>query len=162
MLALVILSLLLVLFLVAFYYFAGYFVNKCMPKIYLKQGDVMYIFLDDEYNRSATISSVTKSKIVIYDKLPLPLTYRGKFYAVGEDAADGGKFIYVSKHYHVIPCRIVERFRKRFGLPEDTDNLPETEAVEDAEAVSEGHEADGENEDSDADEQEEDVCGVAI
>ena len=90
MLALVILSLLLVLFLVAFYYFAGYFVNKCMPKIYLKQGDVMYIFLDDEYNRSATISSVTKSKIVIYDKLPLPLTYRGKFYAVGEDAVEQG------------------------------------------------------------------------
>lgn len=122
----------------------------------------MHIFLDDEYNRSATISSVTKSKIVIYDKLPLPLTYRGKFYAVGEDAADGGKFIYVSKHYHVIPCRIVERFRRRFGLPEDIDNLPETKAVEDVGAVSEGHDADGENEDSDADGQEEDVCGVAI
>ena len=66
------------------------------------------------------------------------------------------------KRRYIIPCRIVERFRKRFGLPEDTDNLPETEAVEDAEAVSEGHEADGENEDSDADGQEEDVCGVAI
>ena len=110
----------------------GYFVNKWMPADNMKQGDVMYIYLNNEYNRKATISKVEENRVFIYDKLPLPLSYRGKFYAVGVDVSDNSRFLYMRKRRYIIPCRIVERFRKSIGLDQYLNNLPVSE-VEEAE-----------------------------
>lgn len=108
----------------------GYFVNKWMPADNMKKGDVMHIYLNNEYNRSATISKVEESRLFIYDKLPLPLSYRGKFYAVGVDVSDNSRFLYMKKRIYIIPCRIVERFRKSIGLDQYLDNLPVSDAGE--------------------------------
>ena len=108
----------------------GYFVNKWMPADNMKKGDVMHIYLNNEYNRSATISKVEESRLFIYDKLPLPLSYRGKFYAVGVDVSDNSRFLYMKKRIYIIPCRIVERFRKSIGLDQYLDNLPVSEVEE--------------------------------
>lgn len=107
----------------------GYLVNKWMPADNMKQGDVMYIYLNNEYNRKATISKVEENRVFIYDKLPLPLSYRGKFYAVGVDVSDNSRFLYMRKR-SIIPCRIVERFRKSIGLDQYLDNLPVSEVEE--------------------------------
>lgn len=108
----------------------GYLVNKWMPADNMKQGDVMYIYLNNEYNRKATISKVEENRVFIYDKLPLPLSYRGKFYAVGVDVSDNSRFLYMRKRRYIIPCRIVERFRKSIGLDQYLDNLPVSEVEE--------------------------------
>lgn len=108
----------------------GYFVNKWMPADNMKKGDVMHIYLDNEYNRSATISKVEESRIVIYDRLPLPLSYRGKFYAAGIDPTDNSQYLYMRKRRYIIPCRIIERFRKRFGLDQYMENLPVDAGIE--------------------------------
>lgn len=115
---------------VAFHIWGGYFVNEWMPADNMKKGDVMHIYLNNEYNRKATISKVEENRIIIYDKLPLPLSYRGKFYAVGVDMSDNTRFIYVRKRRYIIPCRIVERFRKSIGLDQYLDNLPVSEVEE--------------------------------
>lgn len=120
----------------------GYFVNKWMPADNMKKGDVMHIYLNNEYNRSATISKVEESRLFIYDKLPLPLSYRGKFYAVGVDVSDNSRFLYMKKRIYIIPCRIVERFRKSIWLDQYLDNLPvsdsgEAEETEEKEADDE-------------------------
>lgn len=115
---------------VLFAFFGGYFVNKWMPADNMKQGDVMYIYLNNEYNRKATISKVEENRLFIYDKLPLPLSYRGKFYAVGVDVSDNSRFLYMKKRIYIIPCRIVERFRKSIGLDQYLDNLPVSDAGE--------------------------------
>nr|UWI25186.1 MAG: hypothetical protein [Bacteriophage sp.] len=115
---------------VAFHIWGGYFVNEWMPADNMKKGDVMHIYLNNEYNRKATISKVEENRIIIYDKLPLPLSYRGKFYAVGVDMSDNTRFIYVRKRRYIIPCRIVERFRISIGLDQYLDNLPVSEDEE--------------------------------
>ena len=62
--------------------------------------------------------------------LLLPLSYRGKFYAVGVDVSDNSRFLYMRKRRYIIPCRIVERFRKSIGLDQYLDNLPVSEVEE--------------------------------
>lgn len=82
----------------------GFLVNLAMPKAFLQKGDKVDIFLDGVYNRTATISGVTGDRLFIYDTLPLPLDYRGKFYAKGTDM-DGVEFWYLKnrKHYYLVP-----------------------------------------------------------
>lgn len=110
--------------------YGGYFLNRWMPKDNMRQGNVIHIYLDNEYNRSATISKVEESRIVIYDRLPLPLSYRGKFYATGIDPTDNSQYLYMRKRRYIIPCRIIERFRKRFGLDQYMENLPVDAGIE--------------------------------
>lgn len=124
---LIVIALILGFIFVLFFLFGGYFVNKWMPADNMKKGDVMHIYLNNKYNRNATISKVDGNRIFIYDKLPLPLSYRGKFYAVGVDVSDNSYFIYVRKRRYIIPCRIVERFRVSIGLDQYLDNLPVSE-----------------------------------
>lgn len=104
--------------------YGGYLLNRWMPKDNMRQGDVIHIYLNNEYNRSATISKVEGSSIVIYDRLPLPMSYRGKFYAAGTDLTDNIQYLYMRKRRYIIPCRIIERFRRRFGLDQHMENLP--------------------------------------
>lgn len=126
---------------ILFLFWGGYFVNKWMPADNMKKGDVMHIYLNNEYNRSATISKVEANRLFIYDKLPLPISYRGKFYAVGVDVADNSRFLYMRKRMYIIPCRIIERFRKSVGLDQYMDNLPISEPEEEDKEESEETEA---------------------
>jgi len=88
-------------------------VDDFFPSELLHVGDQVEIFLDGVYNRTATITGVTTDKIFIYDTLPLPLDYRGKFYGVGYDA-DGVEFWYLKdrKRNHLVP--IAEFLRVRY------------------------------------------------
>lgn len=124
------------------YLYGGCIVNKLMKYDYMKQGDNVHIYLNGEYNRDATISKVDRYHIYIYGKLPLPLSYRGKFYAMGKDNIDGSHFIYVKKRFYIIPCRMVERFRKAIGLDQYLGNLPETPENSDEQTEAEKEEED--------------------
>lgn len=138
----VVLAVLLVLALV---YFWGFLVNLAFPKRYSAVGDKMSIFLDGVYNRDATITGIGQEKVVIYETLPLPVAYRGRFYAVGCDR-DGVEMWYLAdkRLYWLVPY--AERIRKRYKLIDCPFNfvpvgeeLP-VEAVNEAEAAQEGAE----------------------
>jgi hypothetical protein len=80
----------------------------------INQGDRIYIYFDDllvKFNRIATIDDISDDRILIYNKLPLPLDYVGKFYAVGR-TPDGVKLIYVKEFIFVYMAVIAELFRK--------------------------------------------------
>lgn len=99
--------------------FGGSLVNKLLPDEPLQVGDQVEIFLDGVYNRTATITGVTADRIYIYDTLPLPLGYRGKFYAMGCDI-DGVEFWYLKNRKRnnlVIFAEIVRKAYKRLSDP---------------------------------------------
>jgi len=72
----------------------GGITERFFPREILQVGSSVEIFCDGVYNRTATITGITTDKIYIYDTLPLPLDYRGKFYGVGCDS-DGVEFWYL-------------------------------------------------------------------
>ena len=65
----------------------------------------------------ATITSIENGCIYVYDKFPLPLHYRGKFYAVGR-MTDGHKVLFLGKRKFYLLMRFVEAFRKIARIPE--------------------------------------------
>lgn len=101
----------------------GDWVNKLFPKAILKNGDKAHIYLNGKYNRLASINKVDSDSLYIYDNLPLPVDYRGKFYAVGVDCNDGSKLVYVKirKHYRFV--RIAELVRKALNIQDDEEQL---------------------------------------
>ncbi len=102
--------------------FFGAIVERLLPCEPIQVGDKVEIFTDGVWNRTATISGVTSDRLFIYETLPLPLSYRGKFYAVGTDI-DGVEFWYLrDKHRNVLVpfAEAVRTFYKRLS---DTNNL---------------------------------------
>lgn len=61
-----------------------HFANLFLPKDPVKPGKEAHIYLDGRYNRTATINRIEGDCIYLYDKFPVPLHYRGKFYSVGK------------------------------------------------------------------------------
>lgn len=53
----------------------------------------------------------------LHNKFPLPLHYRGKFYAVGR-MTDGHKVMFLGKRKLYLLMRFVEAFRKIARIPE--------------------------------------------
>ena len=105
-----------VLFVVLLVILWGFLVNLMLPKRYSAVGDKMSIFLDGVYDRDATITGIGLDRVLIYDnKLPLPLAYRGRFYAVGCDR-DGIELWYMAdkRLYWLVPY--AEKIRKRYKL----------------------------------------------
>ena len=79
----------------------------------LNSNDKIYLFFNGiipKMNRKATINKITEDKIYIYDILPLPLDYKGRFYGVGV-APDGVKLIYVKAFVFIYFVKIAELFR---------------------------------------------------
>ena len=90
------------------------------PVIPLKPGEKVCVFMDNKYNRTATIYKNMVSGVVIYDKFMLPINYRGKFYAVGY--LDGGhKLIYITQKRYIILAIYAEFARKLIGSPDYDD-----------------------------------------
>lgn len=102
--------------------FGGGLVNKLLPDEPLQVGDQVEIFLDGVYNRTATITGVTADRIYIYDTLPLPLGYRGKFYAMGYDI-DGVEFWYLRNRKRNNLVIFAECVRKAYKMLSDPYNL---------------------------------------
>ncbi len=81
----------------------------------LDSNDNIYLFFDGvipTMNRKATINKITEDKIYIYDILPLPLDYKGRFYATGV-TPDGVKLIYVKAFVFIYFAKIAELFRRK-------------------------------------------------
>ena len=106
----------------------GEWLTGLFPVERLKNGDKVDVFLDGKYNRTATITGVTSGSMLIYDRLPLPVDYRGTFYATGVDQNDGSKLVYVKTRKHYKLVRAAELVQKVFNVLDDAENLvPVTE-----------------------------------
>ncbi|HBG40234.1 MAG TPA: hypothetical protein DDW85_02320 [Porphyromonadaceae bacterium] len=87
----------------------------------LKAGDQVSIYLDNKYNRTATISDISSNQIAIYDKLYLPVSYTGKFYCAYYRASRS--ILYCRKRYfHLV--KIAEALRK-FKVGKGTGEIDE-------------------------------------
>lgn len=99
-------------------------VAKLLPFATIQQGDKVHIYLNGEYNRTATLSKVAVDCVYIYDSaIRLPLSHRGRFYGIGVDAADGSHVVFITRHRHYRLIRVAELIRKVFNLAEDETNL---------------------------------------
>lgn len=107
----------------------GEWITGLFPADRLKKGDKVGVFLDGKYNRTATITGITQGGITIYDKLPLPVDYRGKFYAIGVDRNDGSKLVYIKNRKFYKFIRAAEFVRKAFSVLDDAENLMPDEPV---------------------------------
>lgn len=94
-----------------------HFANLFLPYDPITPGKSITVYLDGKFNRVATITSIENGCIYVYDKLPLPLHYRGKFYAVGR-MTDGHKVMFLGKRRFYLLMRFVEAFRKIARIPE--------------------------------------------
>lgn len=141
---------LLVVLFVAFWWLGGKelvgeWLTGLFPVERLKKGDKVDVFLDGKYNRTATITGVTSGSMLIYDRLPLPVDYRGTFYATGVDQNDGSKLVYVKNRKHFKLVRAAELVKKVFNVLDDAENLiPEDPVM--VEAATMGAAADPESE----------------
>lgn len=95
----------------------GEWLTGLFPVERLKKGDKVDVFLDGKHNRTATITGITSSSLLIYDRLPLPVDYRGTFYATGVDQNDGSKLVYVKNRKHFKFVRAAELVKNL--VPED-------------------------------------------
>lgn len=101
---------------------------KLFPKNHSQKGDIVDIFLNGKYNRTATITKISADKIYIYNNaLSLVLDYRGRFYGIGVDPNDGSRLIYVGNRKHYRFIRLAEMIRKAFAVMDDVDNLEATD-----------------------------------
>ena len=96
---------------------AMHFANLFLPYDPITPGKSITVYLDGKFNRVATITSIENGCIYVYDKFPLPLHYRGKFYAVGR-MTDGHKVMFLGKRKLYLLMRFVEDFRKIARIPE--------------------------------------------
>ena len=141
---------LLVLLFLAFWWLGGKeLVGERLTDLFpverLKKGDKVDVFLNGKHNRTATITGITSSSLLIYDRLPLPVDYRGTFYATGVDQNDGSKLVYVKNRKHFKLVRAAELVKKIFSVPDDAENLIQDDPVT-VEASTMGAAADPESE----------------
>jgi len=94
----------------------------------IKVGDKMHVYLDGVFNRTATVSKVEPYRVFIYDKLPLHIGYRGRFYATGR-TADGRSLVYVGNRNHYKYVHLAEIARIIFNIANNAYMLePDTES----------------------------------
>ena len=90
------------------------------PVAPIKVGESIAVFMDNSYNRTATVSENLRDGVVIYKTMFLPVHYRGRFYAVGY-TEDAHKLIYTTKRKYMLLIRYAEAVRKLVGCPEYED-----------------------------------------
>lgn len=119
---------------------AGYAFRSMFPKQRMRRGSKVYIYMDGQCNRCATITGITGDGIIIYGRIAVPVSYRGRFYATGYDAMDGSRFTYVMCRRHYWLVKLAEFLRKWFGWPEEEGQLPVDEIINVNEEESEDEE----------------------
>ena len=97
---------------------------RLFPTNLLKTGNQVDIFLNGQYNRTATISKVTADKLYIFDTVQLPICYRGTFYAIGYDDVDGSQIVYLARPKEFRYVCLAELVRKTFNVIDCFEMLP--------------------------------------
>lgn len=97
-------------------------IENMFPNKPMKVDGQVHIFIGTKYNRSATINRVTADSIIIYQKLPLPLDYRGKFYATGK-LNDGKRAYYLANRNYFYLVHLGEIARIIFNIVDSAYNL---------------------------------------
>lgn len=109
-----------IILLLAAFWIAIKFAYKLYPDEPLKDGGNVNIYIDGRYNRNAMISQITPDYIIIYNKLPLPVCFRGKFYSVGY-MNDGHSLMFLGRKRLFFLAHVAELIRKIAGTPEYQD-----------------------------------------
>lgn len=99
------------------------FVHKIYPLDPVAVGRKINIYQDNSYNRTATVTGLFRNRVVIYDVLPLPIHYRGKFYSMGY-TSDGYSLMFIGKKKLIFLARLAELIRKIVNTPEYQGDLP--------------------------------------
>lgn len=95
----------------------GFVLHRLFPCTYPHKGDRVDVFINGVWNRTATVTACCYDYIVILNAVRCPIDYRGRFYAIGEDA-NGNILVYVDKrHKHLV--KRAEIIRKICGVPDD-------------------------------------------
>lgn len=133
----IIYSIVIAIIIAAVLFVAMRFVHKLYPVDPIETGREIDIYQNGYHNRTATITRLTPNQVVIYDVLPLPIHYRGKFYSVGY-TSDGSTLMYIGKKKLFRLARMAEMVRKVVSTPEYPDYLPgENSTEETTESVEE-------------------------
>lgn len=111
------------------------FMYDLCPVDIIRKGRKVNIYVDGKLNREATISGIAPGYLYVYDKFPLPIHYRGKFYASG-CMSDGHSVLFLGKKKYYILMRFIEFFRKIADIPLYADQMP----VEDPDVTNEPEE----------------------
>ena len=104
---------------------AGKHIESLLINKPIKVNEQAHIYLDGKYNRTATITKIEAHRLFIYDKLPLHIAHRGRFYATGR-TADGRSLIYVANRNHYCYVRLAELLRILFNIADNAYMLEPT------------------------------------
>lgn len=104
---------------------AGKHIESLLINKPIKVNEQAHIYLDGKYNRTATINRIEAHRLFIYDKLPLHIAHRGRFYATGR-TADGRSLIYVANRNHYYYVRLAELLRIIFAIADNAYMLEPT------------------------------------
>lgn len=104
---------------------AGKHIESLLINKPIKVNEQAHIYLDGKYNRTATINRIEAHRLFIYDKLPLHIAHRGRFYATGR-TADGRSLIYVANRNHYYYVRLAEILRLIFAIADNAYMLEPT------------------------------------
>ena len=112
------------------------FVHKLYPNEPVRVGDMIDIYMDGHHDRTAYVSGVEPGYIVIYDKLHLPVSFRGRFYSVGY-MEDGYALMFISRRRLFFLATIAELIRRIAGTPEYKEEAINSEETTDVAEDSE-------------------------
>lgn len=115
-------------------YVALRLVHKIYPLDPVTVGKTINIYQDNTYNRTATVTGLHSDRVVIYDVLPLPVHYRGRFYSVGY-TSDGYSLMFIGRKKLYFLARLAELIRKIANTPEYQGDLLGESAEETTEPV---------------------------
>lgn len=106
----------------------GFVLSSFYPTKIISKGDKVEVFINGEWNRTATVTAVCHSYFTLYDAIRCPIDYRGQFYAWGEDA-NGNLLEYVADPNDHKRIKSAEAIRKMCKLGDCYDNFkPEDDA----------------------------------
>lgn len=126
------------------YLWGALLVVRFFPRSYAKQGDKIHIYLNGDYNRTATVCQVASNRFYIYDKVPIPIGYRGRFFSVIKENNVRILCMKDRKHYRLVAPYMFARWL--FAIPDDENQLPETENFNDPSNDEGGDDSDDKNE----------------
>ncbi|MDH6308008.1 hypothetical protein M2451_002527 [Dysgonomonas sp. PFB1-18] len=115
-------------------YIALRLIHKIYPLDPVTVGKTINIYQDNTYNRTATVTGLHSDRVVIYDVLPLPVHYRGRFYSVGY-TSDGYSLMFIGRKKLYFLARLAELIRKIANTPEYQGDLLGESAEETTEPV---------------------------
>ncbi len=97
-------------------------IEDLFPNKPMRTDSQVHIFIGTRYNRSATINRITTDSLVIYQSMPLPIDYRGRFYATGR-LSDGKRVYYLANRNYFYLVHLGEIARVLFNIVDSAYNL---------------------------------------